>query len=347
MIGQLALHVTSVLAAGPINNPNPSSPVSSAGVNLLLGYAKWGSLIACARGGAGQRRAHGVRAPVEPAGRGGQGQARPAVVPGRRGRGRARHPHPQHHLRRRLLTAPGSAAAVDRGARPLHPARDSPAERKYDTVYPGQPRPRRRWLRWFLVYVGGVLALAVIGLVIEAAVDPAQAAAALQPVRPGLPWRQAPVLRHAEPFAEARLGQAAPLSGPLQVVTGQRAGQRRVPRLPAQHRRRGLGRGLRGERGLLDARPRPRRRRHAPDRRPVVRGRAAAGRPGRGQRPPGPSASPRPGPVPGGYSLLVQPEEYQARDVTRTRRRSCCCATSRPRSPAPERRPGSPSSPSR
>ena len=49
MVGQLALHVTlSVLTAGPINNPNPSSPVSTAGVNLLLGYAKWGSLIACA-----------------------------------------------------------------------------------------------------------------------------------------------------------------------------------------------------------------------------------------------------------------------------------------------------------
>ena len=49
MIGQLALHLTCcVVAAGPIDNPGPTSPVSSAGVNLLLGYAKWGSLIACA-----------------------------------------------------------------------------------------------------------------------------------------------------------------------------------------------------------------------------------------------------------------------------------------------------------
>ena len=49
MVGQLALHLTLlVLAAGPVDNPGPSSPVSSAGVNLLLGYAKWGSLIACA-----------------------------------------------------------------------------------------------------------------------------------------------------------------------------------------------------------------------------------------------------------------------------------------------------------
>jgi hypothetical protein len=49
LIHQLALHVTFVLAAGPvINNPGPTSPVSTRGVNLLLGYAEWGSLIACA-----------------------------------------------------------------------------------------------------------------------------------------------------------------------------------------------------------------------------------------------------------------------------------------------------------
>lgn len=47
MISLLAWHVTSVLAAGPIINPAPSSPVSNSGVDLLLGYAKWGSLIAC------------------------------------------------------------------------------------------------------------------------------------------------------------------------------------------------------------------------------------------------------------------------------------------------------------
>jgi hypothetical protein len=49
LIQQLALHVASVLAAGPIiGNPGPRSPVSTRGVNLLLGYAEWGSLIACA-----------------------------------------------------------------------------------------------------------------------------------------------------------------------------------------------------------------------------------------------------------------------------------------------------------
>ena len=49
MLGQLALHLTTVvLAATPVTNPDPTSPVSSSGVKLLLGYAKWGSLIACA-----------------------------------------------------------------------------------------------------------------------------------------------------------------------------------------------------------------------------------------------------------------------------------------------------------
>jgi hypothetical protein len=49
LIQQLALHVTSVLAGGPvIGNPGPTSPVSAKGVNLLLGYAEWGSLISCA-----------------------------------------------------------------------------------------------------------------------------------------------------------------------------------------------------------------------------------------------------------------------------------------------------------
>ena len=49
LIHLLALHVTNVLAGGPvIGNPGPASPVSNKGVNLLLGYAEWGSLIACA-----------------------------------------------------------------------------------------------------------------------------------------------------------------------------------------------------------------------------------------------------------------------------------------------------------
>jgi hypothetical protein len=42
-------HVQTVLASGPIDNPGPADPVSgSNGVDLLLGYAKWGALITCA-----------------------------------------------------------------------------------------------------------------------------------------------------------------------------------------------------------------------------------------------------------------------------------------------------------
>jgi hypothetical protein len=37
-----------VLAAGPVSDPTVQSPVSGSGVALLLGYAKWGSLMACA-----------------------------------------------------------------------------------------------------------------------------------------------------------------------------------------------------------------------------------------------------------------------------------------------------------
>lgn len=37
------------LAGGPVDNPGPQNPVTgSNGVTLLLGYAKWGALIACA-----------------------------------------------------------------------------------------------------------------------------------------------------------------------------------------------------------------------------------------------------------------------------------------------------------
>jgi hypothetical protein len=39
----------SVLAAGPVQNPGPQDPTNgSNGVTLLLAYAKWGALIACA-----------------------------------------------------------------------------------------------------------------------------------------------------------------------------------------------------------------------------------------------------------------------------------------------------------
>jgi hypothetical protein len=47
LIHHLLIHTAYVLAGGPVNDPVPQSPVSGQGVALLLGYAKWGSLIAC------------------------------------------------------------------------------------------------------------------------------------------------------------------------------------------------------------------------------------------------------------------------------------------------------------
>src|SRR5580700_8470042 len=85
----------------------------------------------------------------------------------------------------------------------------------------GSYRPRRRWLRWFLVWAGGTLAVAVIGLVIEAAVSPG----AGQPQNPGSGF---PVSPPPPSAAGARSGPAPgaagsgspALSGPLQVVQG-------------------------------------------------------------------------------------------------------------------------------
>jgi hypothetical protein len=44
----LAYYMPVLLAGGPVDNPGPASPVSGNGVDLLLGYAKWGALVACA-----------------------------------------------------------------------------------------------------------------------------------------------------------------------------------------------------------------------------------------------------------------------------------------------------------
>jgi len=46
LVHHLILHVSFVLA-GTVPNPAPVSPISSSGVNLILGYAKWGSFSAC------------------------------------------------------------------------------------------------------------------------------------------------------------------------------------------------------------------------------------------------------------------------------------------------------------
>ena len=47
----LLVQVGTILASGAstpvVPNPAPVSPVSSNGVNLLIGYAKWGALLSC------------------------------------------------------------------------------------------------------------------------------------------------------------------------------------------------------------------------------------------------------------------------------------------------------------
>jgi len=84
-------------------------------------------------------------------------------------------------------------------------------------MYPA-PRPRRRWLRWFLVYCAGVAALFVIGLVIEAAVTPdskgQQSFTYSVPTPPWVPGA-APT-----PRPSAKAASPAPLSGPVALVPG-------------------------------------------------------------------------------------------------------------------------------
>jgi hypothetical protein len=80
----------------------------------------------------------------------------------------------------------------------------------------------RRWLRWALLYVVGVLVLMVAGLVIEAAVSPGrQTPQALLPTAvPVPPWASAapsPVTKRTEQSASAA---NAALVGPVQLVQG-------------------------------------------------------------------------------------------------------------------------------
>lgn len=76
----------------------------------------------------------------------------------------------------------------------------------------------RRWLRWGLLYVVGVLVLMVAGLVIEAAVSPGrQAPQALPTAVPVPPWASAAPSPATEQSPKAG---AAVLVGPVQLVQG-------------------------------------------------------------------------------------------------------------------------------
>src|ERR1700688_3338484 len=99
----------------------------------------------------------------------------------------------------------------------------------------GSYRPRRRWLRGVLVWAGGTLAVAVIGLVIEAAVSPGTgqpqspgsvfpvsgAASGPGPGQPQSPGSVFPVSSAAgnrsAPTAGTAGGGSPALSGPVQV----------------------------------------------------------------------------------------------------------------------------------
>ena len=175
----------------------------------------------------------------------------------------------------------------------------------------GSYRPRRRWLRWFLVWAGGTLAVAVAGLVIEAAVSPGPG----QPQDPGSGFPVSPaVSARPGPSAGPADGGSPALSGPLQLVQGRRLVNGVYLGFP--HSTVGAVSAADYVVGevfsTLD-----------PDRAAAVMRLAAA--PSyviAPQQAAQGAASDREdlgiagsGPVPAGYSLLVQPEQYQTRNV--------------------------------
>ena len=175
----------------------------------------------------------------------------------------------------------------------------------------GSYRPRRRWLRWFLVWAGGTLAVAVVGLVIEAAVSPGTG----QPQNPGSGFPVTPATSTSSGPAPSAAGSSSPaLSGPLQVAAGRELVNGVYLGFP--HSTAGAVSAADYVVGevfsTLD-----------PDRAAAVMRLTAA---------PSYASAPRQaaqgaasdredlglaasGPVPAGYSLLVQPEEYQTRNV--------------------------------
>jgi hypothetical protein len=177
-------------------------------------------------------------------------------------------------------------------------------------------RPRRRWLRWILAYLAGTVAVMVIGLVIEAAVDPSPPG--YTPFTGALPWASPSAslsqpVRH--PVRVAPAGSAS-LSGPLTLVAGREVIN--GVELGFPHSTAGAVSAAAEVTGevfsTLD-----------PDRAAAVMRltadpfsyadapqQAAHGAVSDRQA----LGLPASGPVPDGYSLVVQPQEYQVRDVT-------------------------------
>jgi hypothetical protein len=173
----------------------------------------------------------------------------------------------------------------------------------------GSYRPRRRWLRWFLVYAATVLAVAVTGLVIEAAISPGSG----QPQDPGSAFPPSPATGSRASSSPAGSGGRS-LSGPLQVVMGSELVNGVYLGFP--HSSTGAVSAADYVTGevfsTLD-----------PDRAAaVMRLTAAPSYTDAAQQAAQGAVADRqglgiaaPGPVPAGYSLLVQPQEYQARNV--------------------------------
>jgi hypothetical protein len=193
-------------------------------------------------------------------------------------------------------------------------------------MYPGYrpgPSRRHRWLRWFLAYCAGVLALAVIGLVIEAAVSPGpKQRQTFNPAVPTPPWASssAPAAKPAPkvmptPKAKPAAVVSPPPSGPATMVVGQETVNGVDLGFP--HSTVGAVSSAASVVGevfsTLD-----------PDRAAaIMRLTAALSYPNAPQQAAEGAASDRKalgiaaaGPVPAGYSLLVQPVEYQVRNVT-------------------------------
>jgi hypothetical protein len=211
------------------------------------------------------------------------------------------------------IVSPGrKLAGRDRPLRAIPGAAASPDvtfQWKEHNMY-GSYRPRRRWLRWFLVWAGGTLAVAVIGLVIEAAVSPGTG----QPHNPGSGFLVSPATSTSSGSVPGTAGGSPALSCLLQVVQGRELVNGVY--LGFTHSTAGAVSAADYVVGevfsTLD-----------PDRAAAVMRLTAA--PSYASAPQqaaqgatddredlGLAAS---GPVPAGYSLLVQPEEYQTRKV--------------------------------
>jgi hypothetical protein len=173
----------------------------------------------------------------------------------------------------------------------------------------GSYRPRRRWLRWSLLYVAGVLAVAVVGLVIEAAVSPGPG----HPQASALPVSPA-TSTQASPAPNVAANSGTPLPGPLPVVQGREL---------VNGVYLGFPHGTAGAVSAADYVVSEVFSTLDPDRAAaVMRLTAAPSYADAPQQAAQGAASDRQnlgiatsGPVPAGYSLLVQPEEYQARNV--------------------------------